>query len=276
MTIALGTLCAGGLIVAADTAIVLSDGSKTYGLKMQTRRSATGCYAIANCAEDGNAANTLVERILNGLENEDPQTLLKAEEILTNKMTEWSYAFAQTHPATQLIVGMFINKPEKYGHNIGGGLGLYFCEPPNTVLRKHEFDDSNGYIAVGTGSAVTDPLYRTLFSSLNSATGRLRDIAYLMYRAKKDSAYCDGRTNAVLLKNEYVDPIWITPLDMQAAENMGNILDFVLRPCVDATLTPRDDEAFRKYADYIISLIRQNSARFAALKFHSMSGDEIA
>jgi hypothetical protein len=275
MTIALGSLCAGGLIVAADTAIVLSDGSKAYGMKVQTKTSATGCYVLANCSEDGNAANTLGEQILTALEGEDPQTLSKAEKVVTKTMTQWSCAYMTGHPATQLVFGVFINKPENFWQNTGGGLGLYFCEPPNTILRKQANDDSRGYTAIGTGSAVTDPLYKTLFSNLNSASGRLRDIAYLMYRAKRDNAYCDGYTTAVLLKNEYTDPIRITPLDMQVAENTSNLLDFVLRPCADAVLTPRDDEAFKKYSEFIVNLIHSNSARFAALKFHSLQGEEI-
>src|SRR6516162_9632019 len=82
MTIALGALCAGGLIIAADTAIIADDGSKTYGLKVHQGMSKTGCYVIASATQDGNAAKTLTIQILDELEEQDPKTLARVEKIV--------------------------------------------------------------------------------------------------------------------------------------------------------------------------------------------------
>ena len=68
VTIALGVLCGGGLIVAADTRVVGADGSTFDATKVHsTVTRVSGCYVIANSTADGNAANTLIPHILRDL-----------------------------------------------------------------------------------------------------------------------------------------------------------------------------------------------------------------
>jgi hypothetical protein len=273
MTIALGVLCGGGLIVAADTAIIANDGSKTYACKLHQRMAPSGCFVIAAATLDGNAATTLITQTLDELEAKDPKTLAKAEQIVQEKMTAWSYAFSQP-PGIQMVFGAFVNTVSMPGKNSGGGLALYFCEPPNTIVRKEAFDNSRGYVAIGTGAAVTDPLYKTFFASLASAQTRLKEISYLMYRAKKDNANCDGRTNAVFLKHAYEPPLWVTPLDMEAAEHLGPRFDFLLHTLAGAVFPQPNESATKEFASNFSVMITNAAAPYIAFTFKTIDARE--
>ncbi len=268
VTIALGVLCGGGLIVAADTRVVGADGSTFDATKVHSTVTESGCYVIANSTADGNAANTLIPHILRDLEQMDPKTLIEVEDVLINRMTRWVSAFS-TAPVIQMVVGAFVDSVA------GGGLALYFCEPPNTVRRHTWSDDSYGYVAVGTGASATDPLYRSLFSRMAPPRTRLLEISYLMYRAKKDyGAFCGGRTNAVLLKTEHVPPIHVLPLDMKFAEDMGRGLDVLLRMAANAVVS-QTDERIEVFSQRVDTVIAYQSREYREMKFHSLGGEEI-
>src|ERR1700726_1518765 len=65
MTIAIGALYADGVIVAADSKVVFSDGSTTNTASklFLSLSPEQAMMAIANAAEDGNAAKTVAEEI---------------------------------------------------------------------------------------------------------------------------------------------------------------------------------------------------------------------
>lgn len=230
MTIAIGVLCADGLIVAADTRVVMSDGATSTGVKVHTGMSDTCSFVIANATDDGNAANTLIPDIISELEQGDPQSLPDAETNVRASMARWVSQHPHGAPPVQLIMGIYVDRPQyPIGRN-GGGIELYFCEPPNTMVRKTALDDCRGYIAIGAGSVVTDPLYRSLFAGSASTRARLLEISYLMYRAKKDMASaCGGQTNAVVLRSKHEIPVWVPPVNMAMAEHQGQLFDATLR-----------------------------------------------
>jgi hypothetical protein len=230
MTIAIGALCSDGLIVAADTRVVMTDGATSVGVKMHTGMSSTCSFVIANATDDGNAANTLIPDIISELEQDDPQSLPLAEMNVRATMARWVSQHPHGAPPVQLIMGIYVNTPQSPIGRNGGGMELYFCEPPNTMVRKTALDDCRGYIAIGAGSIVTDPLYRMLFAGSASTRGRLLQISYLMYKAKKDMASaCGGKTNAVLLRHNHEFPVWIDNIYMTIAERNGETFDMVLR-----------------------------------------------
>jgi hypothetical protein len=230
MTIAIGALCADGLIVAADTRVVMSDGATSIGVKVHTGMSNTCSWVIANATEDGNAANTLIPDIFSELEQDDPQSLPQAETNVRATMAKWVSQHPHGAPPVQLIMGISVDRPQHPIGRNGGGIELYFCEPPNTMVRKTALDDCRGYIAIGAGSVTTDPLYRMLFAGSASTRGRLLQVAYLMYRAKKDMASaCGGTTNAVVLRCKHEFPVWVPNVNMAMAEHQGQIFDATLR-----------------------------------------------
>jgi len=49
-----------------------------------------------------------------------------------------------------------------------------------------------------------------------------------MYLAKKNDAWCSGRTIAIVLESEHIEPLRFNPLGMKGAESLGNLFEHVL------------------------------------------------
>jgi hypothetical protein len=227
MTIAIGMLCQGGLVIAADTQMTWPDGSTYDAIKVQTLTTPTGAFALAYSCFDMNAAETLVNDLIEDLRLAQPSSLVGFEETIKNRMAQWAAVFTvkDDRPGVTIIAGARINPNE---------FGLYLCEPPSTVVRK-TFANSNGYVAAGAGQTVTDPMFRTLFGPAVPPRVCLAQLSYLMYRAKKDCrGACGGETDAVLLSEEYREPTWIERAYMKRAEEYGTALDATLARATSA------------------------------------------
>ncbi|HVB33739.1 MAG TPA: hypothetical protein VNJ52_05115 [Patescibacteria group bacterium] len=230
MTIAIGMLCHGGAILAVDGRATDLDGTVTRGRKLCVVNNAQGIsFGIATAADNLNAAETVVREISTRIIGK-AKTIKKwaqVERCIKEKMTEWARAYGQNpFPRTNLIAGITI---------AGQGTRLYFCEPPNTVLPNKD-----GYIAVGTGAAVTDPLFTAFFTPLFASSGPqyvCRGLCYLMYRAKKDNMYCGGPTDAVYLDTHKASAIWLNGNDFRDAESASFQLDLILQATTTAALT---------------------------------------
>lgn len=248
MTIAIGVLCTEGIVVAADTKITATDGTTSIGPKVLTSVTEDGNFVIANASNDGNAANTLIPDLFEAIQQQKPLSLIQLEKIVRGEMAHWAAQFPQGAPSIQMILGAEIKHAEHPNQRFGGGMGLYFCEPPNTMVWRDYFDDSKGYVAIGTGSAITDPIFRTLFSNTGTAKSRLMEISYLMYRAKQDAgSFCGGHTNAVILKREATYPLWVNYQSMIAAEKLGPLFDQVLMFAA-ATVIPQNDGSYGTFS----------------------------
>lgn len=210
MTIAIGMLCDEGLIIAADTMAALTDGTTRQAVKIHEAFTDSFACVIANAAADGNAVNTLVPDILADLRKKNLSCFADAEKSIRNSMFQWADQFRQGNPDTQLIIGISIIRPSVPDVRLGGGIRLYYGEPPNTMLPVELNDASTGYVGAGMGASITDPIFRTLFGMEVSVNVALRQTAYLMYRAKKDAASsCGGETHAVVLKSGSTRPLWV-------------------------------------------------------------------
>ena len=110
MTIAIGMLCEGGAVISADSKVVLTDGSVVKGAKIHTAPTSWGSYAIANSANDANAARTLIRRIAALLDKSAIKNFDELEAAVSYEMTEWSRAFRKI-PSTQLIVASVFSQP---------------------------------------------------------------------------------------------------------------------------------------------------------------------
>ena len=238
MTIAIGMLCHDGIIIAADTQLVWTDGTTRTGTKVWQLATNSAQYVIANASNDGLAVDTLIQDIFDKLEREDPIDLRAIEKTIRKTMHEWTRAYSrQDIPSIALVIGVKLT-----GIQEGEKLALYHCGPPNTMIRITPED--GGYIAVGGGSLITDPIFRTLFSCDCSAHTAIHQMSYLMYRAKKDAAsICGGETSAIFLSTKLASPISIPPINMEIAESQGESLDFVLRTAVLACFTDNPQSA---------------------------------
>ena len=217
MTIAIGMLCEGGALLCADTKGVMSDGSVVEVCKITTKTANWGALAIADSTDDANASNTLIQKITDSLEVSKISKWADLEDSVSFKMEQWSGPFKEMPQLSLLLVSTIDSLQETR---------MYLCQPPNTIVQKRE------YVAVGSGSGVTDAeaaLFKTSpLSVLQHPQKNLRQISYLMYRAKKNHVFCGLHTQGVYLRcNEGSE--WITPLDFEAAERQAGKLDFLLQ-----------------------------------------------
>lgn len=272
MTIALGALCAGGVIVAADTRIVTETATHNR-CKVYSTAANSGSYAAACATGDENAAATLLPQIMEAVKCEDPKSLVAMEGLIVDRMTQYAYGFAG-HELIKIefALGVCINTIAIPGSNSGGGVALYYCEPPSTIRRHTQTDDSYGWAFAGCGGQAVDPFRRTLFHGGASCRARLNQIAYLMYRAKKDNgAFCGGTTNAVFVSDK--PPAWVSPGDMKNAEDNGEVFDFIVSMLAAGLVaTPQDVGG---YGGAIADAFVNSGKRIREQRFYSLGGVEL-
>ena len=205
----------------------------------------------------------------------DPATLREVEEIVRPQMTKWAATYTQGAPGMELILGASVRAPWAPERHLRGGVGLYHCEPPNTMNLKHFLEsDPSSYIGIGQGSSITDPLYRSLFGEMRDPKTCLKQIAYLMYRAKKDFAHaCGGDTTAVFLRESDPAAFEIAPIWMQTAETAGVLFDNLLHLAGDAILSPTKRNSMAS-CDQLRSLMETMTA-FRSRRFCTVFNQEI-
>jgi 20S proteasome alpha/beta subunit len=263
MTIAIGYHCFKGVIVAADTAIVLPPADLQEETKLTTFVSASGSFAIVNASNDGNATATLLADVTDKVRSDNPSTYSDLQRIFKREMTEWRRAFGRRRPPdTQLILAAkLLNNPPK----------LFFCEPPNTVVEK---DD---YIAAGYGAAVTDPVYSTLFKQdggeYSDVQQVLRRVSYMMYRAKKDNVYCGKKTDCAVVWKHDAYPEDVQQSDMERAEKRSEELDWLFSAVTmfafGGSTTEMDSVELGK-------LIGESTTMFRGTTFRGRGGEELS
>jgi 20S proteasome alpha/beta subunit len=225
MTIVLGMRCDGGAIIAADTLIVDSSGATSHAYKIIHFTGKDSTFAIGNASNDANASTTMVRKIQAALQNTKFKNWNDLENVIAYEMSEFSQPFTSP-PQHQLVIAAFVR-------NLG--IELYFCEPPKTVVAK----TMEGYVAAGSGYAFTDPLRHTLFEFTNHLSPQLvlRQVAYLMYRAKKDCAsFCGGDTAAFYICIDGRAPEMVRLDDLKKAEKSMHQLDVILSTSAHAAL----------------------------------------
>ena len=262
MTIAIGMMCNGGAIVAADCLFVTLDGSKTRGRKVCMANAPHIAFAIAQSSEDSNAAEGLVREISSKLGNPATVGWQLFEAAIKSKMTEWHAAYGSlTPPTTQLIIGAAI--PNQ-------GTRLYFCQPPFTALQK-----TGGYVSAGSGAAVADTLFNLLFTpafKTQHIQVVLREISYLMYRAKgiEGNTWCGGPTDAIYLDTQTSRTEWIYGNDFKSAEEASFQLDLILNTASTAALS-QSNQWFDENVKSVGGVIRQ-CERLRETVFHDLHG----
>jgi len=260
MSINLGRLCVNGVIVLADTYSYRQDGTAKKDGKILHFDGKCLAFAIADASDDANAAKTLLTTIGNRLASEasnwkEVETIVKAE------MTDWHKAFKKA-PATLFTGGILLKgkKPE---------CRLYSLEPPRTV-EIH----SDGYVANGAGSWITDLLSDLLYDGPNPAAHpqlALREAIYLLYRADKANVFCRGIDgyfiNATEQRLQHLDVA-----EIKKAMSTAFQIDTVLSSAISVTLG--GGQWLSHNADSVRSLVMAcNKLRNTV--FHDVTGQEI-
>ena len=216
MTVAIGMYGIGGLFVCADSHVVSGDGIVTSGFKMNGAICGNGSFVIGNAGNDGNAATMLAQDILDAL-TKAKGTLGDA---IKKTMKEWHSGYVyNTPPSVQFALAVRAAPQNR---------ALYFCEPPNTIVRK-SLDEC---VVIGIGSQILDPLVPEVIRGPLHLKESLIRAAYLMYRAKKEHAFLKGSdTDALVISEETGEIRQVSREEMKEAEALGPDVDFMLRYC---------------------------------------------
>jgi hypothetical protein len=275
MTIAIGMLCTHGLVIAADTLMGMADGSTHTAKKVFWKGSTGGVFAIAYACNDVDAARTLREDLFEELIASDPATLREVEEVVRPVLAKWAASYTHDLPYIDLILGVSLRAPWSPEKMECGGAGLFHCRPPNIMIMKHflETEPSN-YVAIGTGAAITDPICRQLFGSMTNPKETLKQIGYLLYRAKKDLGRdCGGYSTAVFLREPEPAAFEIVPTYLDHAERAGMMMDRGLQLATTAlqSSSVEESEGFLGLLRDYIGIMRN----YRNLRFLTQFGQEI-
>ncbi len=255
MTIAIGTYFVGGMIVCADTNVVSADGIVTSGSKVEGYEFPDKTYVIANSGNDANASSMLAKEILASL-SKSTIDRWNIEPTIKKTMTKWHSSYTHgKQPEINFILAANTDRQNRR---------LYYCEPPNTV-RPKQFGEP---LAIGIGGMIIDPLIPSVITGAVPLRTALLQLAYLMYRAKRDHVYLKGsQTDAFIVRtngNIYV----VSRQDMGEAEAIGPELDHVLQVCLNQLIGGDPDgvntTGFREF-------FGECSNKYEALQFSSIS-----
>jgi hypothetical protein len=213
MTIGIGMLCAGGMIIAADTRGTYTDGATNQVRKVRIAMSADAAVVAAFASSDVPSAETLLSDIFSDLKRDCIASLSDCEITVRAQMIKWEASHPHGAPETEFILGVALL----------GEQALYRCHPPTSMNRK-------AYIAIGQGAVIVDPICNIFFRERTGPKTTLRQIAYLMFRAKNDyGSTCGGLTNAVFLKSSPPSAFEVSIHSMSSAERSSVLLDKALR-----------------------------------------------
>jgi hypothetical protein len=273
MTIAIGMLCKGGVIVAADTQLTWPDGRTEYGPKVHEFSTKTGTFVIAIATSDIEAASPFISNVKRDLDK-PIKSLLGVENAIKETMKKWSsfFHFREDRNDISFILAAQIkdHAPEDKDTT-----GLFLCQLPMTVSRK-TFDNAKGYVAIGCAKPATDPLFNVLFGGNVPASPRtsLGRASYLLYRAKKDfRGGCGGDTDAVFL-SEDGRAFWIEQLSMTIAESHGEHVDELLGKTASLIISEEWFDSVQWISKHAFDL-EGKALSFRRLEFNAKNGELI-
>ena len=238
MTIAIGVpfeyqdlKCA---LVCADTKVTATDGATSSGAKVSISLSSRSTsFAIASACEDADAAKMLGEEIMNGL-CEKGDNFFNISAVVKEIMTEWHAAYhGGKAPDIQYVLAA----------GVGEFCGLFFCSPPNTVLRK------TGPFAIGSGGRALDPLLPDEQAPTPTMNAAIARAAYWMYRAKQyEGAFCGGETHGFLIA-EHGGFGFVVSEELEKLEGKGRDIDLLINNCILKMFSGDQGDAQRLYLD---------------------------
>lgn len=273
MTIAIGMLCDGGVIVAADTQLTWQDERTDYGPKVYDLVTDTASFVIAISANDVEAAATFVSEVKKAL-LKPIRSISAVENSIKEMMKKWnsSFRFREDRTDVSFLLGVRIKEPIPEAKDMNG---LFFCELPFTVSRK-TIENAKGYIAIGCGRPASDSLFNVLFGTSVAPHACLCRISYLMNRAKQEfRSGCGGDTDAVFLRAEHEKPLWIERYSMAQAESFGRFLDEALAKTASFVIPSETSENFQPFVDFAGDL-QGKGLLFRRLQFKAKTGEIIA
>jgi len=262
MSIGIGVRYEGGFVVCADSKVVLEDGSTKIGAKLVTSQS-WATITIANAStNDGNAGTALAHELLNDLADLNGGGPPAFEAAIKARMKAWYAGYGSPGarpPDMKFVIAMVAI----------GYRGLYFCEPPQTVIRSYV-----DAVVIGAGAAVVDPLIPTILHTVFPLRSTLLRLGYLMYRAKKDQALVGGPTDLVVMPFGFPlppGPTWADRDEMETLEVLGEFVDDIARECVFGLLSGESRDKHEAFLINFNQLFMEKSEMFSKIQFPSLS-----
>src|SRR5438309_9426112 len=104
MTIALGYRCHNGVILAADTLVIIGDQEAHEGTKLEDFLARSGSFAFVNASNDANATASLITDIRHEIENGEINTYRELGRIIKHEMTAGMTGFKEKEfPGMQML-----------------------------------------------------------------------------------------------------------------------------------------------------------------------------
>jgi hypothetical protein len=258
MSVAIGMYFIGGMIVCADTNVVCGDGIVTSGDKLAGVECGDRTYVIANTGNDANASSMLAREILDDL-SKSTTDRWHIEPTIKKRMKAWHSSYTQgSPPETSFILAANTGLQNRR---------LYLCEPPSTV-RPKELGEP---VAIGIGGKIVDPLIPSVITGAVPLRIALLQLAYLMYRAKRDNVYLRGSETDAMIVTTKGEVHMVTRGDMKDAEDLGPLIDNALQICFMGILgqTPFPAGTFLQAFQKIY---QEGEDKCRAIQFRSLQG----
>ena len=224
-----------------------------------------GSFVFADASDDGHATKSLVLEIEEAITSQKPADNQALGKTIKAVMTDWRKGFgSRKPPSTMLILGVKLRAEVE--------AGLFLCEPPNT------FRPIDDYIGIGGGASVTDFIHKYLFSHFGGeyidVQAVLRRVAYMLYRAKKDTIICGKNTHAAVVYSHKHRPALVHMEDMAHAEDRCGNLDPLLSTVTEFAFDTMPEGSTSSLED-VSDMLRLSSLRNVRFREHS-SLDEIS
>ncbi|MGB8060579.1 MAG: hypothetical protein WCF26_01630 [Candidatus Sulfotelmatobacter sp.] len=211
MTIAIGMVCQGCVLVASDTRISYDGGKVSDAKKITDLKAKGGVFAFAHSSNDANAATALIGEIRQEIENWRFEiTSSTVGTPIKMGMQRWWLPHGDNHPVVYLLLGACFGGESEPS--------LFFCEPPNVVIPVQD-----NYKCIGDGWEIADPIYEWFRPNAPSPLhASLCQISYMLYKAKTlMPATIGGDTDVDVLTDCISDPLRIDRISMRAVEWYG-------------------------------------------------------
>lgn len=261
MTVCIGMYGIGGLLVCADSHVITGDdGIVSSTCKLGGVQCGSGSFVIGNAADDGNAANMLATEIIEAL-SKSSASRGNIEPIVKKVMKDWHSGYVHSK-APQIHFALAARFAPQ-------NRCLYFCEPPNTVLRKH-VDET---VVIGVGASIVEPLLPQVILGPLWMREALIRAGYLMYRAKKAHIFLKGSdTDVLMISDADGDIRQVTREEMKGAEAIGPDVDFMLRYCYLGLLGQFPGCDQKDFLEGLNQKYLEGRAKADAIAFPSLKG----
>jgi len=215
MTVAFASKCEGGACLYADRIIIGTNGSISEACKIWHRNLTNNrAIALATATSDFDAAQTLAERILDGVASTNFNTIEEIRNYVEGHLLTWSEPY---HSGELALESFFLMATA-----VAGAVHLHFLQPRHTIVPVPHAR------VIGIGEPVAKPIVDGLLPEnvFVSPQVTLLRLAYAAKRAK-EQAVGRGGSNAILITSSGTTRA-ISEIELKFAEEVSDMVSGTL------------------------------------------------